>query len=311
MRSFRFVLGLPLLAAAAVFFLLPQPTRAWVDDTRYLGPPLKVGAMTLWPVYSTAPPVDAGSFVDLRQAHDAGVAAISEKEDAEVEKVVVKNAGLSPILVKKGTLLDGGKQDREIAEDIVVGAGEEAEVDALCVEQDRWSGEKDFDVADCDAPAEIAVEKDQDEVWAKVRGRAGTAGIKQSSLVAQLGRTDAARYAAIRAHLVRHPAAVGYAFTVRGGRGAIRAYSNPRLLFGRLETIARTLAHEAAPADFDDDPAPALDARAIARLARGVARSPARVDGSHVFKSTQAADYTALDLNGTLISEEWTFWSAR
>ncbi|MHC4959011.1 MAG: hypothetical protein ACYTGN_11620, partial [Planctomycetota bacterium] len=164
-----------------MFFFLAQPARSWIDGTRYLGPPLRVAAMTLWPVYSTAPPVEAeaGSLLDLKQAHDSGLAAISELEEPEVEKVVVKNAGLSPILVRR-------------------------------------------------APCSTAANRIA----------------RSPSLVTNLGKADVARYAAIRAHLTRHPDAVGYAVAVRAGRGAVRAYSTPKLLASRLDTIARTLAHE-------------------------------------------------------------------
>ncbi|MHC4960085.1 MAG: hypothetical protein ACYTGN_17140, partial [Planctomycetota bacterium] len=75
----------------------------------------------------------------------------------------------------------------------------------------------------------------------------------------------------------------------------------------RLDTIARTLAHESAPADFDDDPGLRLDAHAIARLAQQVARCPTRVEGPRIFRSDDATDYRALELNGTLICEEWAF----
>ena len=58
---------------------------------------------------------------------------------AVVGAVEIENKAALPILICAGTVVKGGKQDRQIARDFVVGARSTVAVDAFCVEQGRWS----------------------------------------------------------------------------------------------------------------------------------------------------------------------------
>ena len=68
-----------------------------------------------------------------------GSITIGGGDQAEVNRVTIENTGELPILVVAGTIIDGGKQDRQIGQDFVIAAGATVDVDAFCVEQGRWS----------------------------------------------------------------------------------------------------------------------------------------------------------------------------
>ena len=53
---------------------------------------------------------------------------------------MIQNKGKLPILVLAGTIVKGGKQDRQIGEDFVVPRDKQVDVSAFCVEQGRWNG---------------------------------------------------------------------------------------------------------------------------------------------------------------------------
>jgi hypothetical protein len=99
---------------------------------------------------------------------------------AVVNTLVVENKGDLPILVCAGTVVKGGKQDRQIGQDFVIQAKSTTPVDAFCVEQGRWQSDRlgaetagKFEVLDGVATAKVRAkgqyEKDQGGVWQEVR----------------------------------------------------------------------------------------------------------------------------------------------
>ena len=291
MHSQRALLGIPLLAVIAAVLILAQPARPQLDENRFLGPALRIGALTVWPVLTTEP-AKAADYLDLKQAQEAALVSIREHADATVGSVAVENKGCSPILIKAGTLLDGGKQDRQVIEDAIVEPEEVIEVDALCVEEDRWDGEEGFTVAESDAPAAIRARQSQEAVWDGVRRMGGKSGHNGNSLIGVLGEAEASRVAAIRAFLERHDSAVGFAYALHGRPAGIRVFADAHLFRNRRATVARTLAHEGAPVDYDDAP-PVLSAAAMARLARAVRQAPTVREGAKILREDKTGRYQA------------------
>src|SRR5262249_18323600 len=129
----------------------PAATPLALDAHRTLTAPVVAGNLTVWPVVTDAP-ADMGEFVTLEEAQARGVATVREvgaeggasdpsapaasaagardgdEEDdfADVESgddvnaLVVENKGDAPILVCAGTLLQGGNQDRQVGDDVVI-----------------------------------------------------------------------------------------------------------------------------------------------------------------------------------------------
>ncbi|MHC4472622.1 MAG: ARPP-1 family domain-containing protein [Planctomycetota bacterium] len=144
-----------------------------LDEHHTLGAPVVVENLTVWPVF-TDEPLDVGEFLTLKEAVDEEVAEVREAgvgqndaiglgrvvrgedgrertEDVSIElpqqgrggatvgTLVIENRGDVPILVCAGTIVQGGNQDRQIAQDFVIEAKATVPVDAFCVEQGRWS----------------------------------------------------------------------------------------------------------------------------------------------------------------------------
>lgn len=108
---------------------------------------------------------------------------------ASVNSLVIENHSDTAIYIMSGEVVQGGKQDRVIAEDIIAMPGEKYIVPVFCVEPGRWQYQGD--TPDAAAPAEesgemiyaftgyfnvasnsirhtVKHEKSQSEVWARV-----------------------------------------------------------------------------------------------------------------------------------------------
>jgi hypothetical protein len=122
---------------------------AQLDDELYLGRPVRVENVTAWPVYSRKPAPRMDQYLTLAEAQERKLAEVRETGAApsqppsasapqsqpadvggQVSKVVIENKGTLPILVLAGTLVKGGKQDRQIAQDFIIAAGQTVPVDA-------------------------------------------------------------------------------------------------------------------------------------------------------------------------------------
>ncbi len=82
-------------------------------------------------------------FITIKEAEEADIGFIQERESEEVANLQVVNKGTKPILIPYMQVVQGGKQDRTIYEPILVPAGESAEIvipiPSKCIEQSRWA----------------------------------------------------------------------------------------------------------------------------------------------------------------------------
>lgn len=95
------------------------------------------GPATLFPIWADAPGTRS-----LVTGNDASLSVV-ELDTPTVTRLSVTNHGTTAALLTEGELLEGGQQHRLVARDVLVGAGQTQEVDALCVEQGRWSGTRE------------------------------------------------------------------------------------------------------------------------------------------------------------------------
>jgi hypothetical protein len=152
---------------------------AVLDEGRWLGPGLTVQNLTIWPIYSRQERLDVGAILTLAEAEQRGLATVQEGDSAQVERLQVENRSAQPLLICAGTIVKGGKQDRQIACDQLIAANTTQEIEAFCVEQGRWTEAREgeqtqgvFETTDVIASKRVRVSaqylSDQDAVWSNV-----------------------------------------------------------------------------------------------------------------------------------------------
>jgi hypothetical protein len=268
---------LPLAAVGAVVLASELPQTA-IDAHRSLGAPIRVENLTVWPVLTDAP-VDTGDHLTLSEAVENGTAVIREKGDArgggaEVNQLMIENRGDRPLLVTAGTIVKGGKQDRQLGQDLVVAVRSTVPVEAFCVESGRWTTEREgrrtdgvFEVPKVKAAKRLRsaaqYDKNQGEVWRQVDNvnRKAANAPATATFLATVDEDDKAQVA-VRERLEKtvrdHFAAlggdrvVGFAYSVNGEPLGMRTFANRKLLDAHLEPFVKTMSLEAQVTQFRD-----------------------------------------------------------
>ena len=132
----------------------------------------------------------AKTFMTLKTALEKNLIVVREKNEGEVNTVVVKNKSNSTIFAMAGEIIKGAKQDRMIENDLLIPPNSGwIEVAVYCTEHGRWHGtSKEFAGAAINASPSIRAdarkEKSQSSVWE------GVAGI-QTEIMASRSATEA------------------------------------------------------------------------------------------------------------------------
>jgi hypothetical protein len=261
------------------------PGLALFED-HTVGAPFVSGNLAVFPVYASVQE-DVGEIVTLDEALQKGTAEVREVgpeavageqvrevqqragEGAVVNTLVIENRGKQPILVLAGTILKGGKQDRQVGRDFLVGANETEPVDAFCIEHNRWTTVRDglatggkFRAMKVLAVGEVRgagqYEGDQGKVWAKVSA-VNQANGKESASGTLLATVDAADLVAEREAVAKEILAffraspqpadiVGMAYAVDGEVRGLRTFMSHGIFRKFEETLAGTAALEAITA---------------------------------------------------------------
>jgi hypothetical protein len=120
---------------------------------------------------AAAPPLDVAT---LDEAQAAGVLVVTERAQATVPDLLVDNRGKRPVLLLAGEILLGGKQNRVLAEDVLLPPRSgPRNIGVYCVEAGRWSGGSTrFESKGTFAPprlrSEVLDRADQQRVWGAV-----------------------------------------------------------------------------------------------------------------------------------------------
>lgn len=126
-----------------------------------------------------------GTWSTMDIASGAGELKVTEKGEATVPTVEMRNLGDRTILLMSGEIIKGGQQTRVIRRDTIVDARQRVDVPVFCVERHRWSGEKEFKNSTNMAPAamqeQIKRGADQAEVWREVDRKSDAVGAKSST----------------------------------------------------------------------------------------------------------------------------------
>jgi hypothetical protein len=256
-------------AADEIAKIAGDPATAQLGEGLYTGAPIQAECATVWPVYTSAALADVGDdFVSLADAQAAGNATIRETGEGSVNTLVVENTGARPILVLAGTLLKGGRQDRQVGQDFIVPARTVVSADAFCVEHGRWTASREgsdtggtFEAKQSLATKAVRkkaqYDSDQSGVWdevAKENERAGKAP-GSGTLLATVEDADvkaAERRAGVEKRIrealasakARGQRPVGLAYAVAGKVREVRVFTHPRIFDRFEETLVATIALE-------------------------------------------------------------------
>ncbi len=236
---------------ASVLLALGCRNTVPLDGQLALGPSIQVANLEVWPVLSEATD-DVGAVLTLEQAQERDAVVIREFEDAQVGRLVIENRGDTRILACAGTVVTGGKQDRQLGEDIVVDPQTTVTVKTFCVEPGRWSGTDNFRGTSLKASAPVRAagqySDNQEQVWLDVEV-AQAASIVPSGSYGSVRETEARRGSTvnrIEAHLrSQRGDVVGYAYAIDGCAAGIRTFAHPALLEPRLQGFVRAMCVEA------------------------------------------------------------------
>jgi hypothetical protein len=293
---------------------LPQPTpeplpspeilaAIPLDEERSVGAGKAFDRLTLFPILAKDQP-DLGPFTTLSDALESKTAEVrevgSEGGGERVNALVIENKSDTPIFVLAGTVVKGGRQDRQIAQDFLVGARETVNVEAFCVEQGRWAPEREgaltqgkFGALKTLANSQVRVagqhKKDQSEVWSKV-GEVNAANGKSSPTGTLAASLDDQQLAASRAALAERLGAfldglepqrdvVGMAYAVDGQVRGVRWFANHRLYGLYRTTLLNTAALEAITAREAEPagataPPPAATPEAVKAFVEEIEKAP-------------------------------------
>ena len=257
-----------------------------LDAEHTLGPPVVLGNLAVFPVYARKME-DLGEFLSLDAALEKGVAVVRELgaegaghddtdnanvhnqaqrghrggDGARVNMLAIENKGDVSILVLAGTVVKGGKQDRQIGQDFIIGKRQTVPVDAFCVEHGRWTAVRNGvatggsfqtlkTLAAGDVRAAGQYERDQSQVWSRVGqiNRANgketasdtlTASLEDADVAAERGRMGVK----IHEFLAGVPMAgrtVGLAYAVGGEVLGARWFIHHKLFAQYAETLVNT-----------------------------------------------------------------------
>jgi hypothetical protein len=124
-----------------------------------VGSPIRFEKLTIFPVISDEP-TSTTDFITLDEGLRTGKVVITElgangrsrrirsrrvSDDAEVNKLAIRNNSGKTLVLIAGEMIVGGKQDRIVGHDCLITSNNTpVPLDVFCVEHGRWSGEAAF-----------------------------------------------------------------------------------------------------------------------------------------------------------------------
>jgi hypothetical protein len=157
----------------------PGVTAA-VNASIRVGAPITQGNLAVYPLYSSTSVADS-EVLTLEEGLKAGVLKIEEISDpngndhSDVNRLRIHNSSGKTVFLMSGEIVQGGKQDRVIAQDLTLAPGTTTvDLPVFCVEPGRWSLARhdDFNSPQFAAPPAVknAAQNDgnQQLVWNQV-----------------------------------------------------------------------------------------------------------------------------------------------
>ncbi len=226
---------------------------------------------------------------------ERGADDLDEGSGASVNQLVIQNKGKVPIYVLAGTIVKGGNQDRQIAQDFIVAANTTTSVDAFCVEHGRWTATREgvttggkFEALGQLATSKVRAagqyERNQVGVWDEV-GKVNAKSGKDAPSGTLLATVDDKDLVERRTHLAQeidrrlaktnpNRAVVGIAYAVGAQVKGVRWFANHQLFETFREILTSTAAMDSLSV-VNGSKLPAPAPAAIARFVKDVERASA------------------------------------
>ncbi len=141
-------------------------------DRANIHPPAKLGRLTIFPV-SLSTVNRLGGVLTMDQALAKKLLVIDELKSARVSRAkFVNKSGDKMIFLMAGEVITGGKQNRTLTSDALLGPDSATVLELYCVQRGRWSGVANFagptTVAPLAVRAKAVGKAGQGAVWAEV-----------------------------------------------------------------------------------------------------------------------------------------------
>jgi len=141
----------------------------WAD----IHPVAEVGRLTVFPISLSRDNGSVRNVLTMQQALDRGVLAVEELTPPRVSEARFVNKSEDRfVFLMAGELVAGGRQNRTLRTDALLGPQSSTELPLYCVEKGRWSGEAKFSASPGVAPQAIreqaASGAGQEAVWDEV-----------------------------------------------------------------------------------------------------------------------------------------------
>jgi hypothetical protein len=239
--------------------------------------PLTHANLAVFPVVSTAAKPNPAEYLVLDEGMKSGLVAVVEKGDgADVNQLELRNRSNRPLFLMAGEVVIGGKQDRIIGKNTIVGPRSTEKVPVFCVEHGRWSGRKaEFSTAQALAHTELrkkASFSNQGEVWKEVSAKNAKRKLSSSTETYRGVAQDSSVTKSIESYdkairprlaaMARKDRMVGFVVALDGKVVAIETFASPTLFQKFQDKLLRSYYVEAIDHAFDAARPPAAPAAA-------------------------------------------------
>jgi hypothetical protein len=117
-----------------------------------------------------------GTYISLKEGLEKKKVRVTEHASGEVNTLYIENVSADTIIILAGEVVQGGKQDRMIAQDVILHPKSgKKDVSVFCVESGRWNAgasgnnfNRYYSISSNEVRKAATVKKDQQEVWTKV-----------------------------------------------------------------------------------------------------------------------------------------------
>lgn len=142
-------------------------------DFADIHPVAQVGRLTVFPISISRDNGPIRNVLTMAQALGQGVLAVEELSPPTVSEArFVNKSDKQFVFLMSGELVEGGRQNRTLRTDALLGPQSSSQLPLYCVEKGRWSGGEKFSASPGVAPQSIREQATtgagQDAVWAEV-----------------------------------------------------------------------------------------------------------------------------------------------
>ena len=215
----------------------------WAD----INPARQVGSLTVFPITQSRSVHPVQNVLSMQQALDRGVLAIEELASARVSGVRFVNKSRDQmIFLMAGELITGGKQNRTLQSDALLGPGTTTDLPMYCVQKGRWQGGQKFGGSSTVVPQGVREKAlssaGQDAVWSEVaraNARLATRTASDDLAAAMTKPENVRRLADLRKRIVPHLPrnCVGVVAAVGGRIVGADLFSTPALFSAMRDKV--------------------------------------------------------------------------